>query len=227
MKKLYSFLSFKTLSVPVIVLFLICSYWIVKNVSLSDLTGVSTNKNKLGLQEKGKEILNLEIRNGDIVNVLSRDLVKVVINHSDLKGVEKIISLSYSKTTDKMCFIAETTVPKLMFISNVDGSNLKEVDIAAKCEISPNGNYVSYINHVTDVSRTDVYLYNVNESTIVNLTGRVENIGYQRNYSDIIWVGDNSIEASYKDWLQSDYQTNISGVSIIDISTSVVSEKLN
>lgn len=228
MRNFYRFLSTKIAFSLAVVLFLACSYWIYKNINLTDLTGIQTNESKPKFTQTPNsvaKILNLEIRNGDIVSVLSPDLVKLVVGHLNLDGVERIISLSFSEKAGKMCFIAETLTPEWMYISNTDGSGLKKVALASKCKISPDGNYISYINQVTDVSRTDVYLYSFASAEITNLTKSSSMVGYQRNYSEIKWTGDSTIEAPYKDWLIKNYLTGVDGVSVINIFTGSVSEK--
>jgi hypothetical protein len=230
MKSFICFLSSKTVFVLAVALLLGCSFWIYKNINLSDLTGTSTTEIKpvvsLAKETVGVE-LKLEIRNGDIVQVLSPDLVKLVVSHSKLEGVDQIISLSYSTIINKMCFIAETITPKWMYVGNTDGTGLNKVALASTCEISQDGAPIAFINHVTDVSRTDVYLYDFEENKITNLTENNIRKGYQRNYMSIQRFGGVTIEASYKDWLKTDYQTSINGTSLIDISTGSVSEKVN
>lgn len=230
MKNFYSLLSSKLTFAFTCVLFIVCSYWIYKNVKLTDLIGTQTGVSKTTPKDQGgvaKKTLKLEIRDGNIAWVLSPDSLKLVVNHSKLEGVERIVSLSYSNKTNKMCFVAETLTPQWMYIANTDGTGIKKVALAVKCEISPDGNYVSFINHTTDVSKRDVYLYDIAKDKITNLTEKSFVEGYLRNYLDIKWVSDKTIEASYKDWSEKDYQIGINGVSLVDILSGSVSEKVN
>lgn len=228
MKNFYSLLTSKVTLVVVILLFSGCTYWIYKNVKLSDLIGtqnvVSVTKTKT--QTSGSEVaIKLEIRNGDILQFLSNDVAKLVVDHKTIPGVENILSVSYSVKTNKMCFIVETLTPEWMYLANTDGTSIQKVALASTCEVSPDGTKVAYINQVTDVSRTDVYLYTFSTGKSVNLTESINNPKYQRNYTKIFWVDDNALTADYKDWLISDYKTSISGTSIINILLGKVVDK--
>jgi hypothetical protein len=228
MKSVYSFLSSKYSLLIACVLFSLLSFWIYKNITLSDLTGsqaVKGNIESFSPNQSRRKILKLEIRNGDIVSVLSPDLVELIVNHSDLDNVEGIISLSYSTKTGKMCFIAETITPKWMYVANTDSTDLKRIDLGSKCGVSPDGTKAAYINHVTDVRRTDIYLYRYSSGKSVNLTEGAKRMGYQRNYVAFVWVSDEIIRAEFFDWLEKDYQTSINGTSEINVSTGKIVDK--
>ena len=132
MKSIYMILSSKLVFALACVLFLVCSYWIYRNVKLSDIIGTQTienisTKTTSPLTLETEDVSKLEIRNGDIVQVLSPDTVKLIVGKSTLEGVLNIISLSYANKAGKMCFIAEMVTPRWMFVGNTDGTALRKV----------------------------------------------------------------------------------------------------
>lgn len=220
------FITSKFFFALVCIAFLLCSYWIYKNVKVSDLIGNQSSVSSVPLNEtKVSKPLVLENRDGNIVSVLSPDLVEMVVDYKKIENAEKIISLSYSNTTNKMCFIVQTITPLWVYVGNTDGTELKQIALASKCEISPDGTKAAFINHVTDVSKTDVYIYDFTNEKTSNLTKSSNRVGYQRNYMEIKWNENNVIEAVYNDWDQKNYQTAIPGVSIIDTQSGSVTEK--
>ena len=144
-----------------LVIFLGCSYWIVKTVKLEDLIGetnveeVNDNKNEEVAVKNG----GYEIRDNNVVNVKSNDTVEMVIKGDDIDGVESLSDITVSPDGKKMCFLVHTVVPVWLYLFDTGNGNLKKVDLANNCYWSPDSRYIAYNNYTTDVSDIRVLVY--------------------------------------------------------------------
>jgi len=202
-----------------VVLFLGCTYWIYKNVKLKDLIGTTNVPSKVREAETKK----VEIRNNDVVEVLSPDLVKPIIYAKNIEGAESLSNLAISPDGKKICFLVHTITPIWLYVANVNGSNLKRVNLAKNCVWSPDSKFVAYNNHTTDVSPVDVFTYNPITVIIKNFTTGRAKAGFMRSYDTPEWLDASSIKSYFVEMSFSDVLTNQKhGVSTIKIETGEV-----
>ena len=213
-----------------IVLFILCSFWIYKNVKLEDLVGNSVNSNfknplrSLGKGESNQKDRKFEIRNNDIVEVISPESVKLIVDGKKIEGMESISDLSVSSDGKYFCFLVHKMVPIWLYVSDVDGKVVKEVDLAKNCVWSPDSRYVAYNNHTTDVSPVNVYIYSLTNGKSTNLTEGYEKEGYFRNYTDIKWISNEEIKSTFTSFDKNDVSKSFSGSSLININGKVTDE---
>lgn len=178
-------------------LFIGCTYWIYKNVKLDDLIGKNSVPIALKRLEDTTTGHMLEIRNNDIVEVVSPDAVNLIIDGSKIDNMESLSDLTVSPDGKKICFLVHTITPIWLYTANVDGSNIKKIDLAINCVWSPDGTKVSYNNHTTDVSDTNVYVYYLTSGKIRNLTETPQQIGSVKIYEKPEWLSNSKIKAAY------------------------------
>ncbi len=157
-------------------LFILCTYWIYKNVTLEDLVGRETSKVAPNLS-KDQNPEKFEIRNNNVVKVIYPDLFDMVIGGDSIEDMESLSNLSVSPDGRKMCFLVHTIVPIWLYISDYDGNNIKRIDIAKNCAWSPDSKYIAYNNHTTDVSPVDLNVYDVKDGKKYIET--VRGVGYR------------------------------------------------
>jgi len=194
-------------------LFLGCTYWIYKNVRVNDLIG-NSSVSPLTTQKGSKKELKLEIRNNDIVEVVSPDAVKLIIDGDKIENFESFSNLSISPDGKKMCFLVNTITPIWLYVANVDGSGIKQIDLAINCVWSPDSSKLAYNNHTTDVSNTDVYVYYLSTGKSKNLTKIPQAIESVRIYLKPEWVNNLKITSTYTDTKLSDFSKTTHSVEI-------------
>ena len=168
MKKLFSSNIIFALS---IVIFLACSYWIYKNVTLEDLVGNTDNAGVITEEDtENSGNANFVIKDTDIVDVSQSGKEKVIVNGDTIDGLEDISDIVMSPDKNKICFLVHTVVPIWLYIYDLENENLIKVDVAKNCFWSPDSNYVAYNNHTTDVSDIDVYTYDLYNREIENIS---------------------------------------------------------
>ena len=195
------------------VLFLACSYWIYRNVKVNNLIG-KTSVPPVTTQKESAKKLDLEIRNNDIVEVVSPDAVKLIIDGDKIENFESFSNLSISPDSKKMCFLVSTITPIWLYVANVDGSDLKRVGLAINCVWSPDSTKVAYNNHTTDVSNSDIYVYYLPSGASANLTNWPQSTESVRIYSVPGWTSNSKIKSSYMDTRLSDLTRQTGDVEI-------------
>ncbi|MBW6441594.1 hypothetical protein K0B04_01620 [Patescibacteria group bacterium] len=194
MKKLISSPIF---FVAVVSVFLISSYWIYKNIQLEDIIG-RDNVEKINLIDESKSEADFQIIDNNIVQVVSPNEAKIVLKGDDIEDSHSISDLSVSPDGKNLCFLVRTIVPVWLYIYDLENENLIKVATAKNCFWSPDGNYIAYNNHTTDVSNTDVYLYNLYDSEIKNISGEITPVPTDllRYCNNVSWVDEQNIEFS-------------------------------
>ena len=200
------------------VLFILCTYWIYKNVRFEDLIGKSniTNVSDTPMETSSR---NFEIRLNDVVEIISLTETKVVIKGDRIEDMMELSDLGVSPNGENLCFLVRTIVPVWLYLSDSSGENLAKVDLAKNCVWSPGSRYIAYNNHTTDVSPVDIKIYDITTGDIKNLTGDVAEPGYIRNYSTPTWDNEGVVRASYLEFKETDVSVQEEGITIIDVVT--------
>lgn len=204
------------------VLFLGCTYWIYKNIKVTDLIG-NSSVSEVNKEKKGVKKIEVEVRNKDIVRVVSPDAVKLVVDGSKIKNFESFSDISVSPDGEKISFIVHTITPSWLYVSDIDGGNLKKVGLGKNCLWSPDSKYVAFNNHTTDVSPIDVYVYNYNSGEVKNLTASLSDPDYFKQFSNIKWLNNEIIESSYTRFPENDLTKVTEGSYKINVITGAVS----
>ena len=155
--------------VAVVPVFLISSYWIYKNIQLEDIIG-KDNVDKISHIEEIKSDEVFEIVNNNIVEIIPPDKKEIILKGEDIEDAQSLSDLSVSPDGKNLCFLVRTIVPVWLYVYDLDNETLIKVATAKNCFWSPDGKYIAYNNHTTDVSNIDVYLYSVNSGDIENIT---------------------------------------------------------
>jgi hypothetical protein len=198
------------------VLFLGCNFWIYKNIKVSDLIGNTSVSNNSEKKIESEEKIKVEVRNNDIVQVVSPDAVKLIVDGSKIEDFESFADINISPDGMWISFIVHTITPQWLYVSNINGSNLNKIALARNSYWSPNSKYIAYNNHTTDVSPIDIYVSHVYSGITKNLTFSLYETGYFKQYSDIKWLNDNIIEAKYMKFPENDLTKVTEGVVQID-----------
>ncbi len=205
------------------VLFLGCTYWIYKNIKVSDLIGGASVPSSASKAKEAKEnTIKLEIRNNDIVQIISPDAVKLIVDGGKIENFEYFSDVNISPDGRKISLIVHTITPSWLYVSNIDGSNLKKVALAKNSFWSSDSKYVAFNNFTSDVSPIDIYVYSIDSGIIKNLTFSFYETGYFKQYSDIKWLSGNIIEAKYERFPENDLTNIIEGTIKINIATGVI-----
>ncbi|MFZ2664295.1 MAG: hypothetical protein WAX66_02950 [Patescibacteria group bacterium] len=207
------------------ILFLGCSFWIYKNIKVEDLVGsasIPSNVSKDAAVGKIDNELKLEVRDNNIVKVVSPDSVELVLSGSKIENFESFSDISISPDKKKICFIVHTITPMWLYVSNIDGSNLEKVDLGKNCVWSPDSKYIAYNNHTTDVSPVNINLYILSTDETKNLIGSYVKNGFMRVYSKPEWISGSIIEASYSEFPYSNVQDQTFGKSSINIESGKI-----
>ena len=189
MKKLLS--SPYTLSISIF-LFILCSYWIYKNVKLDDLIGKESSTKISDISDKDSSI-EYQILGDDIVKISDSGDTEIVIKGSEVEDLVSISDLSTSPDEKRLCFLVKTIVPTWLYVYDIEEGTLDKVALAKNCLWSPDGNYIAYNNHTTDVSSVDVFILNLESGDIKNLTEGMFTNDYISNFCDIHWENENEI----------------------------------
>jgi|GEM_PF-3598433 len=207
------------------ILFLGCSYWIYKNIEFKDLIDSTTIPSKTSENAdindtNGK--INIEVRNSNIVKVVSPTVVEPIISGNEIENFESFSDVSVSSDGKKVCFIVHTITPLWLYVSNIDGSSLRKVDLGKNCIWSPDSKYIAYNNYTSDVSTVSVKIYNFDTGEIKDLIGSHVKSGFIRVYSTPRWTSNTMVEASYSEFLQSNMKNQTFGKSTINIESGEV-----
>ncbi len=200
------------------VLFISCTYWIYKNVKLSDLVGksdITEVSNNIG-QDYVKKY---EIRDNDVVEIISSNETRIIIKGNKIEGAVSLFDLSVSPDGKKLCFLAQTIVPIWLYVYDIESEIFKKVDLAKNCVWSPDSTYIAYNNHTTDVSQVDVKIYDVEKGEIKNLTRNLTEPDYVRNYSTPIWENGRVITVSYIEFKENNVSNQREGKNRVDVIT--------
>lgn len=206
MKKILS--SKLTLIITTLV-FLSCSYWIFTNIKFTniiDKVGEAQNIDKNGVnKDTSEEILvedyvenslNIfEIKDNKIFKVNSSDSLELILDMSGVDNIEYIGEIFASPDNKKICFTVQTIVPTWLYTFDLETKKLEKIDVAENCFWSPDGRYIAYNNHVTDVSPINVLIYDTEEKNIKNLSENLISTDRFVQCGDIFWLDSNKIKA--------------------------------
>ena len=197
------------------VIFVICSIWILKNIRPMELINdivkeksteaetqiKKTEITKVEKEETGINVEDLEISvvNKDIVRKISEDSFEVLVKGEDLEGVESIIDLKLSPNGNKLCFLVETIVPIWLYTYDLETKEVEKIDVGKNCVWSPEGRYIAYNNHVTDVSPINVLIYDTEEKSIRNLSEKLVSTENFLQCQEISWLDERHVSASFKE----------------------------
>lgn len=208
-----------------VIVFLLSSYWIYKNVKIEDLIGdssVSIDGDIVDHQSKFKEF---EIKDDDIVLVLSSGEFEILVNGEAIEGLESIVDLSVSPDGKKMCFLVQTMVPMWLYIYDLEKEELIKVDTAKNCYWSPDSRYLAYNNHTTDVSDIDIHMYEFDTGDIENVSKDIIPVPTDllRQCQETNWVDDNSLQFE----CQLRKISNFDDYSVIGVNYNLPSKKIS
>lgn len=174
--------------------FVWCSYWIVKNVKIQDLIGqTNVGQKDIGTDISSGSNSKYEIKDNNIVEIISTEDSKILVNGSDIAGLESMSDLSLSPDGNKICFLVNTIVPVWLYVYDIEANELSKVDTAKSCYWSPNSQYVAYNNHTTDVSPINVLVYDTKTEEIKNLSQNIVSTNKFIQCNDPSWVSDDEV----------------------------------
>lgn len=201
------------------ILFLGCTYWIYKNIKVSDLIG---NSPVIVSKKDVDDVVNkeIEVRNNDIVRVVSPDAVELIVDGGKIEGFESFSDINISPDGKKISFIVHTITPQWLYASDIDGGNLIKIGLGKNSFWSPDSKYIAFNNHTTDVSPIDVYIYSVNSGITKNLTMQFQKVGYFRQYSNISWLSNDLIESAYVEFPENDLNEVTKGLDNINLDAT-------
>jgi len=189
-----------------IIIFLLSSYWIVTNVKLEDLIGqanvqeVSEIKDNSNVPAKETATVggggSYDIRDNNIVEVVSKDNFKVIVRGEDLEGMESLSGLMVSPDKQKLCFLVNTIVPIWLYVYDFGSGDLSKVDVAKNCFWSPDSRYIAYNNHTTDVSDISVLIYDTDKKVIKDYMKGMTPEGWFMQCSFVDWISSNEMKVS-------------------------------
>lgn len=149
----------------------------------------------------------VQIVNGSIYRVVSpSNQTPLVLKESYTStGITGFATVKVSPDNQKLCFEAWPPAPEpAMYVSNVDGSEVVEVAPGRRgCHWSADSAKLAYVNHTTDVSAVDIYLYDVQSATETNLTAGKSPEDTIRYYVVSDWAGATTLLCSFTEEIQS------------------------
>jgi hypothetical protein len=189
-------ISYSSVFLPLAaVLFLYTSYWIYKNVDFKDLIEKIGNSRNLNNGDGQFLRRNILIKNNNIVEILSVNEEEVIIEGSEIEGMESITDLSLSPDGRRFCFLVKTIVPVWLYVYDLENEELIKVDTAKNCHWSPDSKNIAYNNHTTDVSPIDIYIYNVSSGEKTNITKDFFGTDFIGQFCNISWKNEKEISA--------------------------------
>lgn len=203
------------------IVFLLSSYWIVKNITLESLIPHKTkeleelSQTSVNEEDECGEGRKFEFKNGDIVEVLIPGVDDFVLKGDEIENMESISNISISPDQKKLCFIVHTIVPKWLYLYDLETGVLDKIDSASNCFWSWNTSYIAYNNHTTDVSPIDVLVYNMKTQKIINLTKNVGSVDWIAQCRNVSWLNDEDIILSCTETKTSDVSTIRNGKTYI------------
>jgi len=188
----------------VVVIFILSSFWIFKNIKIDELFGQAVLEESKNIEETHEDISEepgvpekfkkeIKIIDNDIVEMLSPDALNLLVDGDKIEGAEYISDLSLSPDGKKFCFLVHTIVPVWLYLYDLENEELIKVDVGKNCYWSPNGNYVAYNNHTTDVSPINVLVYELNTGKIKNLSENIVSTDAFVQCKDIFWEDENKL----------------------------------
>ena len=167
--------------------------------------------------------VQIMISDGNVVEISPDGNLKILVDKNDYEEIQEFSDVAVSPNGEYMCFLAHTIVPIWMYYSSIDGTEVNQVALAENCIWSNNSTMIAYINHTTDVSPHDVYVYSLSTETSTNYTGYLSDETDMRVYKDPVWSDDDStITSAFIAYDSDDDWSESSGISIITILTGEV-----
>lgn len=146
--------------------------------------------------------VELKIENGSVIQVISEDEIKVLLNKKDYPstGITGFAKVTASPDYKKMCIESWPPAPEpSLYLANIDGSGLTEVSPNRKsCFWTHDSKSLVYLNTQLDTSPVDIYLYFLASAKEQNLTQDTAAQGSTRVYAvESISTDDSKIMCSY------------------------------
>lgn len=141
-------------------------------------------------QEGGPLVPNIVIKDGNIVKIGDNGEVTILIDKKNYPDVQAFTEVNVSPDGEKICFLGQYIVPIWLYYANVDGSNIKRLDIAKNCVWSHDSKKIAYNNHTTDVSPVSIYIYDIEKGTKVDATKKPQKTDFVRVFGKPSWSDD-------------------------------------
>ncbi|MBN1331385.1 hypothetical protein JW978_00680 [Candidatus Dojkabacteria bacterium] len=175
----------------------------------------------------GEDEIEIVICDGSICkNNVTDQTSEMLIYKGDYDGVEEFVEVNTSPDGKHICFLAQDMVPRWVYYAEADGTDVREeIALAINCVWSNNSDKFAFINHTTDVSPHNVYVYDIETKETTNLTESVNSYEIERIYQTPVWSDDDStIRSKYIQYDSTADWAETQGESEINLATGEVTD---
>ena len=171
---------------------------------------------------------DIRVDNGSIIRLDKNGVKAVLVPKDTFKsvGITGFKDVKISPDGTLMCFIGNTNSSAVfLYYSGVSGKSPFQIAGSPNCVWSHDSKKIAFNNFVSDVSPVDVFLFNVENKEVKNLT-RIVGGEYIRFYEIPEWSQDDSIIVSnFTAFDPKGENPSYTGSSVINVTTGEVTDK--